>query len=168
MAMDQSSEATPRTASFYHTVKVEVSEVHFEMSDTLAYVDAERLAQADRVRIPFGTMVTDCCRNLVHVVVEKGMVTGVEVERDEESEVDRAEVDPETLEFMRAASAAIDRPPPAGKLPVPFSELVASPRIGFEWWTCFRICIFGYCLFCCYGDTAGPWGFCEIKPIGSP
>jgi hypothetical protein len=167
MGMEQSSGETPREASFYHTVKVEVSEAQFELMDTLSYVDVERIAQAERVSIPFGTVVTECCRRLVHVIVERGMVTAINVEHDEDSAANRAEVDPETLEFMRAATASLDRQRPTGELPIPFNDLVANPRIGFEWWTCFRICIFGYCLFCCYGDTAGPWAHCEIERIGS-
>jgi hypothetical protein len=167
MGIEQSSEPTPRVATFYHTVKVEASETRFVSLETVGYLDPERLSHVDRARVPVGEVVTDCCRRLVHVIVENGMVTGIEIDQDEDAEPDQPDVDPEILEFVKAAGAALGRESPAGKLPIPFSELSANPSLVTEWWTCFRICIFGYCLFCCYGDTAGPWAHCSIERIGS-
>jgi len=45
-----------------------------------------------------------------------------------------------------------------------------SDASGFliDIWTCFRICCFGYCIFCCFEISSGfgTWSHCEIEKLG--
>ncbi len=159
--MDQGSNPSVEATSFDYTVKVEASEARFELLETMTFLDLDRLIQADRARIAIGTVETDCCRRLVFGIVEKGMLTALEFDPDVGAEPQSAEVEPETLELVKAAGAALGMHAPPRKLPIPFSDLMASPQIAIETWHCFRICIFGFCITCCWGNgPGGSWGLC--------
>jgi hypothetical protein len=160
--MDQASGPSVDATSFDYTVKVEASEARFEVLETMTYLDLDRLTQADRARIAIGKVETDCCSGLVFGIVERGMLSAIEFDRDEGADPQVADVDPGTLELVKAASAALGVQAAPRKLPIPFSDLVANPRIVIETWQCVHICIFGFCITCCWGDgPVGPWGICS-------
>ncbi len=158
--MDDASNLSVGSVTFDYTVKVEASPGRFDFLENMAYLDLDRLSQADRARIALGTVDSDCCRQLAYGVVEKGMLTAVEFDRDDGGEPQQA--DPGILELVRAASAALGMEAPVRKLPIPFSELSANARIVIETWQCIRICIFGWCILCCWGEgPGGSWGICS-------
>jgi hypothetical protein len=160
--MDASSKGPEETTSFDYTVKVEASRARFELLETMEFLDVDHLSQADEARIAIGTVESDCGRRLVYAIVEKGMVTAIEV--DQEGTATQDEMDPATIELVKAASAALSLEPPARKLPIPVADLIGNPRIIIDWWTCAHICIFGFCFFCCWGENPiRPWGFCELS-----
>ena len=157
--MDSSSK---RTTSFEYTVRVEASEVEVEFLEAMSYVDLERLGEAEQTRIEIGTVTTDCGRRLVRGVIEKGMLTAIEVEPDEdETDPGRADIDPGILGLLEAASSALGIKPPSGRLPIPMADLVANPRIAVETWTCVRVHTLGITIFCCWGrDSHGSYRVC--------
>jgi hypothetical protein len=56
----------------------------------------------------------------------------------------------------------------AKQLPVPVQEFLADAEaLIIHVWGCIQICLFGYCLFCCYDVGVGqPWGFCHLQTEG--
>jgi hypothetical protein len=146
--------SSTRTITFEHTIKVEASEAAFEFLDAMSFLDIDRLADVDEARIEIGTVVSDCCRRLVRGVVEKGILTAIEFEPDEEEpEAAPGDVDPGLVELLEAASAALGIKAPSRDLPIPLTDLIATPQIVSETWTCVRACAVGICITCCWGKT---------------
>jgi len=146
--------SSTRTITFEHTIKVEASEAAFEFLEAMSFLDIDRLAEADEAHIEIGTVVSDCCRRLVRGVVEKGILTAIEFEPDEEApDTALADVDPELVELLEAASSALGIQAPSRDLPIPLADLIATPQIVSETWTCVRACAVGICITCCWGKN---------------
>jgi hypothetical protein len=166
--MDPSQGASVQGVTFDHTVRVEASAAPFEFLETTGYLDVDRLVQADRARIPLGVVQTECCRRLVHGVVEKGMLTALEFD-GQDDEPGAGAADAETLELLRAASAALGSAGPTRKLPIPVADVLAEVSLAIQTWHCVRICVLGRCITCCWGeDPTGHWGICgPIEVVGA-
>ncbi len=143
-------------------VKIEVEEARFEPFAALSYLDVERLKKAGRVRIELGTVDGGCSGRTVYGVVEKGMLVAIEFEgcKDKDARCGDLELG-ELIEQVRkplGTTQAATR-----KLPLEMSELIANPGIVIETWTCYRICIWGFCFTCCFGENPlGTYTICSF------
>jgi hypothetical protein len=160
--MNQTSQPSSGAITFDYNVKVEVSQARFEFLEAMSYLDLDRLEKVSNARIEIGTLETDCCQLTVVGVVNKGMLTKIEFEPRIGVMRECAEPDADMLELIKVAGDAIGIPQAAPRqLPVSLGELIANPGLVIETWTCYRICIFGFCITCCWGEgPAGPWITC--------
>jgi hypothetical protein len=146
------------TIKLKHEIEVEVHPVKFHWFDAIRHLDLNHYAQVPATTIEIGYHETDCCRRMFSAVVEKGMVTKVEIEPCKD---DNKELAADLAKKLNIAEIREKLPKPAElSLPMPLTRFTED--LAIEWWTCFRICGFGYCLFCCYGNTNGPWVSCSV------
>jgi hypothetical protein len=162
--MDLSSKPSSDPITFDYNVKIEVSQARFEFLEAMSYLDLDRLEKAANARIEIGTVETDCCHRTVYGVVEKGVLTEIEFEPYDGVKTECADSDSDMLELIKAASYAIGVPQAAPrKLPISLGDLIANPGLVIETWRCVRICFFGFCMTCCWGENPlGPWGICSL------
>src|SRR5271156_6275832 len=65
---------------FKYEADVELVPADFHAFEAVQHLDLEHYAQAPRSTIDLGYLKTNCCRRMVRAIVEKGMVTQMEVE----------------------------------------------------------------------------------------
>ncbi len=162
MASKQLQSAAPVCVS--QKVDVELTPLEFRLLESAHYLDTEALKKAKHTKIEIGSVAADCCRKLVYAVVQKGMVTALEFE--DEADVSRAATSPGLAKLIETALEETGNKSAASKkLPVAFGDLLLAPGgIVIEHWTCFKICMFGFCLICCYGnDKGGPFTTCTFS-----
>lgn len=160
--MARASKPRSRSLTVNQRVRVTITPAPFHVFASVRQLDVARLKRAARQRIEVGYFESECCRRMVHAVVRKGQVVKLELEPCEGT----APASPEIEQVARAALKRLGVKPGGGKvLPVPVERFVANAQ-GFTWeiWWCFRICCFGYCIFCCFdiGKNRGFWSSCRI------
>jgi hypothetical protein len=147
--MAKSSSKSKAAAEFSATVKVQVWLQEFEPLASLKSLDFKRLSKGNH-KIEIGFVKGGCCRNLVHAIVKDGMVTGCEIEG--------CKGFPKTApprELLAVIDKARKKAAHGRKWkPIPVAQLVSSNArihdliiIGGG---CILICIWGYCLMCCW------------------
>jgi len=148
-----------------HPVKVTVTPARFHEFASLRQLDVARLKRAARQRIEVGYFESDCCRRMVHAVVQKGRVTKLELEPCK----GETPATPELTQVIKASLRRLGaRPGGSRPLPMPIEKFMSNAA-GFviQIWGCIKICCFGYCLFCCYDiSRLGFWGFCKWERLG--
>jgi hypothetical protein len=144
---------TSRSIRLKLELPVQVRQVPFEPFESIRHLDVDRLSRAARARFEVGQFEGGCCRRVVHAVVRKGMVTELEIEPCTK----QTPMTPELRKTVKAATKALAKRRPGSKrLPMPVRAFLASPSaLTIDTWGCFMICIFGWCLICCY-DTRDP------------
>ena len=144
-----------RTFTLTYPVRVRVTHARLEALASLKYIDTAELARAARAEIAVGFVKTDCCRHVVRAVVRKGMVTAIQIEPADKDKQTR--ITPEFRRLMNAARrrARGDRGWP-DRLPVPVTTFLARAFDGsITIIQCIQICLFGWCIACCFnGDIA--------------
>ncbi len=137
-------------ASFKVPMRVEIRAPEFEPLSSLSALDTKRLSRGDH-RIEIGFLKGGCCRNLVRAVVKNGMVIGCEIEPCGETS---ARPPPPEL---RSVLAKARKKVAGGRewKPVPVEELIRSSArmmdlIVIVGGGCFFICIWNFCLMCCW------------------
>jgi hypothetical protein len=140
-------------ATIKYPVAVQVREPEFEMLDTLRHLDVKALASAAKAEIGLGYINTCCQRQLVRAVIRKGMVTGLQVE--ETKRKDRTPVSSDLAKLLKEARrAALKRRRAGPKFPIPvtqfFGKGVAYDMISVQTLECIRICIWSFCITCCW------------------
>jgi hypothetical protein len=163
--MARSSKQSSRSFTLNQQVKVEITPAKFKTFASTRHLDANGLQRAAHQRIEVGYFESGCCRRLVHAVVKNGMVTKVELEPCPVG----VRPTPEMSKLIQTAISKLGvRPSNSKQLPVPVQEFLADAEdLIIHVWGCIQICIFGYCLFCCYDIGAGqPWGFCHLQTEG--
>jgi hypothetical protein len=155
--MAKSTKRARPFTTFKHTVPIEVRRAEFELLASVALLDGAKLARAARAKIELGYFKTDCCRNLVRAIVEKGMVVKLTVEpcSDHKSR-------PASAELVRLLDLARQHvTPPNGRPfshPVPVAEFMREAGdITIQTITCVQICIFGRCWVCCSSPFGPEW-----------
>jgi len=136
-----------------YPVRIERVRPTFTRLASVAQLDRAKLARAARLSIEIGHLSTGQCRQVVRATVRRGMVTDYVVEPCKTPMARRAprEVVQLVRKAQRAAVRRAGRRPPR---PVPVNRFLAqASRIVIETITCFRICIFGICIYCC----TRPW-----------
>ena len=163
--MARASKQRSRSITINQRVPVVVTPARFHEFASLKQLDVARLKRAARQRIEVGYFESECCKRMVHAVVRKGQVVKLELEPCEGG----APASPEVEQVARAALKRLGARPGGSALPVPVETFVARAA-GFTWeiWWCFRICCFGYCIFCCFdiGKNRGFWSTCTIEHRG--
>lgn len=142
-----------------YNAQVEISRPEVELSPSIALLDVERLSKAASAEIEFGAVKGGCCAQSLRASIRKGKVTAIYAEPCAESKP----ASPEVARLIKAALSKVTGPdgPPKWK-PVPVAEfLQEAVNLSGNAWVCIRICIFGYCLFCCSYLTSR--AFCRIS-----
>jgi hypothetical protein len=138
----------PRAISLNPKVAIEVRPVPFRQLDSLRHLDLDRLARAKRARVELGYFEAGCCRRTLTAIVRNGIVTALEVEPCPNP----VRLTAGLRALVRAARRAIEghsRRPRFRRQPVREffgSDVGLTIDVSF----CFLICLFGYCLICCY------------------
>jgi hypothetical protein len=148
--MAKASSKSKVAAKFSAPVKVQVRLPEFEPLASLKSLDLKRLSKGNH-KIEIGFVTGGSCRNLVRAIVKNGMVTGCEIQGCKGL--------PKTTP-PRELRAVIDK---ARKMaargrrwkPIPVAQLVSSNArihdlIIITGGGCIFICIWGYCLMCCW------------------
>jgi hypothetical protein len=140
-------------ATIKYPLAVQIREPEFEMLDTVRHLDVKALASAAKAEIGLGYINTCCQRQLVRAVIRKGMVTGLRV--DEPPRKDRTAVAPDLAKLLKEARrAALKRHRAGPKFPIPvtqfFGKGVAYDMISVQTLECIRICIWSFCITCCW------------------
>ena len=164
--MARASKPRSRSLTVNQRVRVTITPAPFHVFASVRQLDVARLKRAARQRIEVGYFESECCRRMVHAIVRKGQVVKLELEPCEGT----APASPEIEQVARAALKQLGvKPGGRTALPAPVEQLVANAQ-GFTWeiWWCFRICCFGYCIFCCFdiGKNRGFWSTCKLDKQG--
>ena len=162
MSKKKKNQPSPAPICVSQQVDVELTPAEFQLLESVQYLDLEALKQAKHTKIEIGTVEAGCCRKLVFATVQKGMVTALEFEDDGSRTAASAEL---TKTIEKALEETGSKASAFKALPLPFGDLLLAPGgIFVESWSCFRICIFGFCILCCYGNGRnGPWTICSFS-----
>jgi hypothetical protein len=129
-------------------VEVTVQEAPFRTFDTLRRLDVRRLEKAAKARFEVGWFETGCGQRIVHAVVEKGRVARLEIEPCP----DPVRLTPEMRALVQAARKALWPKRTAAFRRVGVRDFISNANgLTIEVYGCFTICIFGWCLSCCFG-----------------
>ncbi len=149
MSRSAQSPTRPKAHVVHSTVKVTVREAPFRTFQALRSLDVQRLEQAARAQFEVGWFESGCGQRIVHAVVEQGRVTRLELEPCS----DVVRLSPELKSLVQAARKAL-KPGRGGGLrkPVALKSFLSNAQgLTIEVFGCFTICVFGYCLSCCFG-----------------
>jgi hypothetical protein len=141
-----------KTIEFEHRVKVVARPAKFLPSNNLAYLDLEKLSRASKAEFEVGHIKEGKTSRAVLAVVKKGMVVGLHLEDCPSCK--SLDMAPELRSLFDEARRRLGLYNPSHFKPIPVREFLGRP-IGPH---CFVICIYGYCLTCCYCCTSGPEG----------
>ncbi|HVS09820.1 MAG TPA: hypothetical protein VMS76_08085 [Planctomycetota bacterium] len=146
--MKNSKKSSRPKLTFQHSTRVEIREAPFHPLESLQHLDVKRLAKAKRARFDVGWFETDCCRQMVQAVVEKGRVSALEQEPCDEMDA------PESKDLQRLVDSArrrVERKAGKGlRKPMPVAAFLANAAsVTVQSITCWKICIFGRCIVCC-------------------
>jgi hypothetical protein len=130
-------------------IPIKVARVPFKSFESARHLDVASLSRAKTARFEVGYFESDCCRRIVHAVVKNGRVTKLEPEPCKHP----ARLTPEMSKLVRAARSKLGSPKFRSR---PVSEFLAGGH-GFtiDISFCFIICIFEWCLMCCYDSEPG-------------
>jgi hypothetical protein len=130
-----------------------VTPAKFEPSANLELIDAEKIAS--RKKIEVGEFIGGCCATKVYGVVERGMVTRVELGKCKDMKSPPRSLAAAAGKALKAAQVGR-----GGKFkPMPVAEFIAQARrrfIDIDWGGgCIIICVWDACFYCCVldGDT---------------
>jgi hypothetical protein len=145
-------------------IPIEVRRVPFKAFESVRHLDIARLSRAKSARFEVGYFESDCCRRIVHAVVKNGRVTKLEPERCKHP----VRLTPEMSKLMRAVRSKLGR---TTFRSTPVSRFLAGGAgITIDISFCFIICIYNWCLLCCYDSDPGPgnWNGCSIDKWPDP
>ena len=159
--MARSQKRTPRSIVLRQNVAVEVTEAPFHTFDSVRQLDVARLSRAAKARFEVGYFETECCRQAVHAIVKKGMVTELELEPCKSP----VRMTPELEKLLKAGAKKLaSGRRGSSPLPVPVSEFLADPvGLTIQIKGCIKICIFGYCVWCCFTSSPRWWSRCGVN-----
>lgn len=165
----------PRSASphrrrsalvLHQKVKFALYESPFRTFDLVKRLDVERLERAARARFEVGWFESACGQRIVHAHVQRGKVTRLELEPCPGG----MRMTPELRSLVQSARKALVKGRrPALRLPVPVGRFLSRAQdFTVDVFGCFSICIFGFCLSCCFGMDDPKLNTCEVWREGSP
>jgi hypothetical protein len=141
------SSVAPKKVVVNADLEFTVTPAKFEPSANLELIDASKVAS--RKRIEAGEFIGERCRTKVYGVVERGMVTRVELGKCKDMKSP-----------SRSLAAAVAKALKAAELegggafqPMPVAEFIAHARrrfIDIDWGGgCVYICVWDACFYCC-------------------
>lgn len=140
--------------TFEHPVTVEVRVPDVHVHAAVAHLDVDRIARLPHAEIELGHVDSGCCRRDVVAVVRDGKVTEVRARPCEGAEA--APADPELRKVLDRVRKEARRGP-GDLLPLPVADaLLEVAQLVVTSITCYRICLFGYCIDCCH-TPSGDW-----------
>ncbi len=145
-------------ATFNYPVKVRVRQPEFKVLESVRHLDVAELARAANAEIELGYVKTDCCRQLVRAIIQKGNVAQIQVEAF--SEGDRTPMSPELARLLKVAQRrASARRSGSPRFPMPVAEFFKEAEaFTVKTLFCFELCLFGWCIQCCQRtDIGGDW-----------
>lgn len=150
---------------FEYEVDAELVPADYHAFEAVRRLDPHYYAQVPKATIELGYIKSGCCRRMVRAIVEKGMVTRMEVEPCHDDDKKPSDlVKKLNLAELREKLPKRADPPP---LPMPLGKFLEEPP--YQWWTCIRICVFGFiCFYCCYGEDIKSWQFCDPLEFARP
>jgi hypothetical protein len=148
--MVRSKKRSSSTVFVKQKVSFKVSRVPFTRFESVRHLDVARLSRAKSAQFEVGSFESGCCRRIVHAIVKNGRVVKLQAERCKHP----APMTPESRKLVQTVRKKLGHSP---FRPVPVSKFLGGSRgliidISF----CFIICIFNYCLLCCYDSDPGP------------
>jgi hypothetical protein len=137
---------TNRSVTFAFRMKVEATIPEFVALTSNRSLDFKRLGKGNH-KIEVGYYKGGCCPKVVRAVIRNGMVTGLDVEPCKETK----KPSPEMNAIFKEADRRLRS---GGKWqPVPIKDFVKdAARFITTGGGCIMICVWGYCLLCCYRD----------------
>lgn len=156
-------------ATFNHPIKIEVRESEFQWLDSVRHLDVTALAKAARTEVEIGEVKSACCHHLVRAVIRKGMVTGLRVEPV--SKTDGTPMIPELVRLLKVVHRKLLARRKGGtEFPYPIEQFMAAnvARLTIQTLTCIQICFCGWCIACCFTDTAMFCGRITIDTTTGP
>jgi hypothetical protein len=167
--MARSTKKARTLLAFNHPIKIEVRESEFEWFDSVRHLDVAALAKAARTEIEIGEVKSACCHHLVRAVIQKGMVTGLRV--GPESKTGGTPMTPELVRMLKVVHRKLlARRKAATHFPYPIQEFMTAnvARLTIQTLSCIQICLFGWCIACCWTDTAMFCGRVTIDTTTGP
>jgi len=144
-----STDAQP-PITFTQALPIEVTPAPFVQLESIRHLDLRALSKENHVEIEVGYFDTGC-RQMVHAVVEEGIVTEVKVEPCPEAKMEPAP--PEMRAMLQKAFQRVRSRSRRGFQPMPVNRFFASQggtsNLTIDSITCVRICIWGFCFVCC-------------------
>ena len=140
------------------SLDVEVYRPELELFESMRYLDAAKLERAARAEIEVGYVKTDCCRQIVRALIQKGMVTALRI--DASSKEKHAAAPPELTRLLNEVERKAPGIPERGpRLPVPVALFMnrASGLTTEGAVRCWKVCYKGTCVICCQSETTGLW-----------
>ena len=136
-------------------VPIEVRQAKFKAFKSVQYLNIARLERAANARFEVGQFEAGCCHRTVHAIVRKGKVIKLEIESCTKTKPVRMTSDLKKM-ILAARKAVAARHGGSQRLPMAVGKFVANlGRFTIEVFGCFQICIFGWCLLCCYWPDEG-------------
>jgi hypothetical protein len=131
-----------------HKMRIEKVRPTFTPLASISQLDLKKVAAKSKTDIELGYLSSGLCRQMVRASVKKGIVTGIRLEPCTSKKTQRPS--PEILQLVRKAQRAVGRTGPSTPLPIAIDRfLPQAARIIIETITCFRICVFYWCIYCC-------------------
>ena len=166
--MARTAKRSRPVASFTHPIKVEVHKPRVEVLESVRHLDIGNLKRS-AAEIEVGYLATRRCRQLVRATLRKGMVTKLVLEPCAEQE--RMKITPEIARVLEEARRQVmSKGRHAPEFPMPIEDFMSDIAAAVdETIICIHICIWRYCLDCCfywYGSDVGGILLCGFgEPI---
>jgi hypothetical protein len=148
------SSVAPKQIVVNAKVELTVIPAEFQPSANLELIDVNKIRS--RKKIEVGEFIGGCCATKVYGVVQRGMVTTVELAKCKDMKSPPSWLAPTVAKALKAAE-----PGRGGKFkPMPVADFIAQARnrfIDIDWGGgCIYICIGppsdDHCYFCCLAD----------------
>jgi hypothetical protein len=156
--MARTAKRSRPVASFTHPINVEVHKPRVEVLESARLLDIGKLKRSARAEIEVGYIATRRCRQLVRATVRKGMVTKLVLEPCAEQQ--RLKITPDIARVLKEARRQVmSKGRRAPGFPMPIEKFMSDIAAAVdETIICVHICIWRYCLDCCfywYGSDVG-------------
>jgi hypothetical protein len=140
-----------KTIKLKHEVEVVLRPVAFHAFEEVRHLDVAQYANKAKARIALGYFESGCCRRMASAVVQKGVVTRLELEPCK----DAARPPKELVAILKSLpSSAAGGQKRATAFRMGLGDFLADHGgVIVATWTCYVICLLGYCFTCCVQDN---------------
>jgi hypothetical protein len=157
----KAKKAAERSLTLKYSTQVKIAIPEFQLLSSVKYLDAEALSLASNAKIDVGFFKTPCCERHLRAVIERGMVTSLELEPCS----DLTPASPDLAAFAADALKRARRSAPRKWKPIPVKQFLARPQqINEQETNCIEFTIFGRNFFCCQTGN-GPVSCVRVEPI---
>lgn len=145
-----------KAISFKHPVEVRVTQLPIKPFASLRNLDVEKLSRAKSAEVELGLIKSSCCERIARAIIRNGQVTAVRVDPCSEKQSTLPKEFKQVLAVARKKTAAKRKP--SDRFPVPVKKFLTQSQLAIDVTkiTCYRICLFGWCIDCCE-HVGGGW-----------